>query len=440
MAASTQAPQQVPLKISIAPFPEGFEGDLDETFQQAVQLMEAYVEGNFLTGLILPPGSTLPTSDVGPIAMGGTWYFYDSVSGTYQPQSISAKVARNYAKNATYQIAQATAGTAGTFTLGAADTGTYDMVLSRATIAGVLSIAPDTGPPASGDSDYCAAAIKYTVGSTLVPTLAATDKFVHEHLVEASDIVMLQGEILTLGFSVYTNVPGTYSVYLCNGPRDASFIANFTIQAANVWQRVRVSGIPPMPVGVTGTWTNWAEGATGLRIGIVMAVGANFQTAAANTNKWIAGAFFGTSSNTNLCTATNNQFKISAVKLEASASATYCMVNSWEQDYHDATRYYWTGFNYQSMAGGAPFMMVSSGTNTAYGTELFPRRMCKAPNCVPYSWINKTAGNVSNMSTSTDVALATIPATPKGAGASVTVTSTKGDTLAAILVADARLT
>jgi hypothetical protein len=116
------------------------------------------------------------------------------------------------------------------------------------------------------------------------------------------------------------------------------------------------------------------------------------------------------------------------------------MVNSWEQDYHDATRYYWTGFNYQSMAGGAPFMMVSSGTNTAYGTELFPRRMCKAPNCVPYSWINKTAGNVSNMSTSTDVALATIPATPKGAGASVTVTSTKGDTLAAILVADARLT
>src|SRR5262252_1950132 len=164
------APQQVPLKISVAPFPEGFEGDLDETFQQAVQLMEAYVEGNFLTGLILPPGSTLPTTDQGPIAMGGIWYFYDPGSGQYLPQTISAKTARNYAKNATYQIAQLGAA----FTLAAADTNTYDMVLSRATVASVLAIAADTGPPASGDTDYCLGAIKYTVGPTLVPTLANT--------------------------------------------------------------------------------------------------------------------------------------------------------------------------------------------------------------------------------------------------------------------------
>ena len=435
MAASQQAPQQVPLKISIAPFPEGFDGDLDEYGQQLVQLMEAYIEGNFLTGLVLPPGSTLPTSDVGPIAMGGIWYFYDSVSGTYLPQSISAKISRNYAKNATYQIQQ----TGSAFTLGAADTNTYDMVLSRATVASVLAIADDVGPPTSGDSDYCLHAIKYTVGPTLVTTLASTDRFVHEHLIEGSDIVMIQGQTLTLGFSVYTNVPGTYSVYLTTGPRDASYVANFTVQTVNVWQRVKIAGIPAMPVGVTGTW-NFGEGTTGLRIGVVMAIGTQFQTATTNLNKWISGAFYGTANNSNLCGVVNNQLKISAIKLEASPSATYLTVSPFEADYAEATRYYFTTFSYQSVTAGIPLLLQSHSANNAVGSMLFGRRMCKVPNVVPYGWSSHAAGNVTNMSTGTDVVTATLPATPKGTGGAITTTSSKGDTFACLFTADARLT
>ena len=436
------APQQIPLKISVAPFPEGWEGDSDEYGQQLVQLMEAYVEGNFLTGLILPPGSTLPTTDQGPIAMGGIWYFYDATSGTYLPQSISAKVARNYAKNAVYQIAQATAGTAGTFTLGAGDTPTYDMVLSRATIASVLAIAPDTGPPASTDSDNCPSAIKYTVGPTLVPTLANTDRFVHEHLIEGSDIAMIQGETLTLAFSVFTNVPGTYSVYITNGARDVSFVANFTVQTASVWQRVRVTGIPALPVGTLGTWTTaFSEGATGLRIGVVMAIGTQFQTTAANTNKWISGAYYGTASNSNLCTVVNNQLKISAIKLEASPTATYCTVNSFEQDLHDAIRYYWTNFNYQVLNAGSAIQAIANVANNALFSVLFPRRMAKVPTVVPYGFSSYASGKVTNFSTATDYTVATIGATQKGiTGQPAGLTAAKGDVFAAFVTADARLT
>jgi hypothetical protein len=430
------APQQIPLKISVAPFPVGFQGDLDETFQQGVQLMAAYVQGNFLTGLILPPGSSLPTTDQGPIAMGGIWYFYDPVSGTYLPQSISAKLARNYAKNATYQIQQI--GSA--FTLGSGDTNTYDMVVSRATVASVLAIAPDTGPPASTDSDNCLSAIKYTVGPTLVPTLASTDRFVHEHLFEGSDVVMLQGEILTLAFSVFTNVPGTYSVYLCTGPRDASFVANFTVQTANVWQRVRITGIPAMPTATTGTW-NFGEGQTCLRAGVVMAIGSQFQTTSANTNKWIAGAFYGTASNSNLCTVVNNQLKISAVKLEASPSATYCTVNSFEQDFYDALRYYWTNFNYQVTNAGTALQAVANVANNALFTSLFPRRMAKIPTVVPYGFTSYASGKVTNFSTATDYAVATIGATQNGiTGQPTGLTAAKGDVFAAFVTADARLT
>jgi hypothetical protein len=157
------AQQVIPLNISIAPFPEGFQGDLDETFQQACILMEAFIQGNFLTGLILPPGSTLPTTDQGPIAMGGQWYFWDTASGQYLPQTVSVKLTKNFARNPIYQVQQS----GGTFTLASGVTKIYDCALARTTAANVLAIAPDTGPPASGDTDFIPSAIKYTVGPQL---------------------------------------------------------------------------------------------------------------------------------------------------------------------------------------------------------------------------------------------------------------------------------
>jgi hypothetical protein len=270
--------------------------------------------------------------------------------------------------------------------------------------------------------------------------LASTDRFVHEHLFEGSDVVMLQGEILTLAFSVFTNVPGTYSVYLCTGPRDASFVANFTVQTANVWQRVRITGIPAMPTATTGTW-NFGEGQTCLRAGVVMAIGSQFQTTSANTNKWIAGAFYGTASNSNLCTVVNNQLKISAVKLEASPSATYCTVNSFEQDFYDALRYYWTNFNYQVTNAGTALQAVANVANNALFTSLFPRRMAKIPTVVPYGFTSYASGKVTNFSTATDYAVATIGATQNGiTGQPTGLTAAKGDVFAAFVTADARLT
>src|SRR4029077_4481384 len=212
-------PQQLPLNISIAPFPEGFQGDMDETFQQATQLMKATVSGNFLTGLILPPGSTLPTNDQGPIAVGNVWYFWDPVSGQYLPQTVSTKAARNYVKNPVYQIQQ----TGSSFSLSATGTTkTYDMAQCRATQPNILSVSPDTGPLASVDTDYCPAAIRFNVGPSLLTTPAAGDWILHEHLLEGADIAMIQGETLSLSFSVFTNAPGTYSYALLSTGRDAT--------------------------------------------------------------------------------------------------------------------------------------------------------------------------------------------------------------------------
>ena len=138
--------------ISYAPFPEGFDGDMDETFQQSGQLATFYVNGNFLSGLYYPNGTTpmptLPTSDQGPIALNGVWYFWDPVTGQYLPQSSSVKPARNYAKNAMYQVQQL----GSSFNLSAAGViKTYDMALARITQPNILTIAVDVGPAASAE-------------------------------------------------------------------------------------------------------------------------------------------------------------------------------------------------------------------------------------------------------------------------------------------------
>jgi hypothetical protein len=428
--------------LSYAPFPEGFQGDMDETFQQSGQLATIYINGNFLTGLYYPVGTTppptLPTSDQGPVAIGGQWYFWDPVSGAYLPQSASVKPARNYAKNAFYQVRQ-TGDSFGTTSVGIASgiPLLYDMSQARVTVSNALSIALDVGPTASPDTDTLVSAIKYTVGPTLVPTLAATDLFAHEHLIEGSDIAGIQGEALSLAFSVWANQPGTFSAYLTNHGRDMSYIFPFTIATANQWTRIKINNIPAMPT-TSGTWT-FAEGQTGLYLGVVMAVGAQYQNI--TTKAWVSGFFAGTAQNTNYMTVVNNQMKITGIKLEASPTTTYLVANSFEQDLHDAIRYYYTTFNYQSTNAGIGIQATSWSANAILFSFLFPRRMCRNATVTPYGWTSKASGDVTNISTGADYPQApTSSGSQKGFNLAVSgVTATKGDVFACFVTADARL-
>lgn len=436
MSSGPSTSTQLPLNIGIAPFPEGFQGDMDETFQQACLLMEAFIQGNFLTGLILPPGSTLPTTDQGPIAMGGVWYFYNTTTGSYQPQTVPTKPAKNFAKNAIYQISQAGNWTpSAPLVITSPTTRHFDMAQSRVTANQVLSVYVEPGPPASADTDFIGTAINYIVGPTTITTPAAGDFFAHEHLIEGADLLPLQGEPLSLGFSVYTTTPGTYSAYLASSGRDESYTANFNVPTANTWTRIKIQGIPPLPTG--GTW-HFSEGVTGLYVGIAFAVGSQYQTT--TPNQWVSGFFGGTSSNNTMLGSVNNQMYITGLKLEASASCTPLSVNSFDTDYTDCIRYYWTSFTYQSTTSGVALSWAAYIVNGCLFSYVFPRRMAKAPTVTFYSWTTPAAGFVTNISTGPNQAVAAFGGYAKGfvvnpAG----LTSAKGDVYLAYITADARL-
>jgi hypothetical protein len=394
---------------------------MDETFQQAVSLMQAYLQGNFLTGLILPPGSALPSSDLGPIAMGGTWYFFDPGSGQYQPQSVPVKAPKNFARNPVYQVAQN--GT--TFSPGVGATNTFDMTLTRATVSGVLGVSADTGPAASPDNDDITTSIKYTVNN-IVASLASTDLFAHEHLFEGADLVPLQGQTLSLAFSVMVNAPGVYSAYLTSSGRDESIVFSFQVSTANVWQRIKIQGIPALPT--TGTW-HFGEGQTGLYFGVGFAVGTQWQTSI--TAAWHSAFLAGTASNANMMAVIGNTIKITGVKLEANPSCTPITVNNFDEDYNQVVRYFLTNFSYQSSSAGVPISLQAPKLGTWLANTIFARRMCKAPTVVPYGYQSFASGQITNFKggTAVDIPVANLAAVQKGISDSQTVGAGTGATI-----------
>jgi microcystin-dependent protein len=82
-------PVPLPVELVMGALPMGFQGNLQEYANAIVDNITATVEGTFLTGQI---GGPMPTSDIGPWANGDEWWFWDPVSGQYQPSDQGTPV------------------------------------------------------------------------------------------------------------------------------------------------------------------------------------------------------------------------------------------------------------------------------------------------------------------------------------------------------------
>lgn len=145
-------------------------------------------------------------------------------------------------------------------------------------------------------------------------SIAATDRANIMYLMEGIDFTRVAQRIFTYSFWAKYTKTGIYCLSFQNTAQDRSYIAEYTINASDTWEKVAVS-VAASPVA--GTW-NYTNG-IGLRISFVFAAGTALHTTA---NAWQTGTFYSTVNQVNGVDSTANNFKIDLVQLEEGSFAT----------------------------------------------------------------------------------------------------------------------
>lgn len=151
--------------------------------------------------------------------------------------------------------------------------------------------------------------------TTADASIAAGDVSAIYQVVEGFNARDLIGRTFTLSFWVRSSKTGIHCLSLRNAGQDRTYVAEYTVNAANTWEykTVTVSG----GLLTAGTW-NWTNGA-GVYLQFTLAAGSTYQTTA---GAWNTGSFFATANQVNCLDTIGNIFAITGVQLEVGSVAT----------------------------------------------------------------------------------------------------------------------
>lgn len=151
--------------------------------------------------------------------------------------------------------------------------------------------------------------------TTADTSIAAGNYYSLLQLLEGYNVRDLIGKPFTISFWVRSSKTGVHCIALTNSGADRTYVAEYTVDAADTWEYKKVT----VPVGLiaAGTW-DWAT-ARGLGLNFVLAASNTYHTTA---GAWQAGNFLATANQVNCLDTAGNVFAITGVQLEAGASAT----------------------------------------------------------------------------------------------------------------------
>ena len=267
----------------------------------------------------------------------------------------------------------------------------------------VHTVTQDTDVPTLAQAGYLFQNSYRANLTTPDTSIAAGDYCLIQQFVEGYNWAHLAQKPVTLSFWVKATLAGTYCVSIRSSGTDRSFVAQYTIDTTNTWER-KVIQIEASPS--SGTW-NYTNG-IGANISWAVAVGSTYHTTAGS---WQSGDFFGTSSQVNGTNTGATDFRLTGIML-SEGHLTDPEFSTFGKDFQAETkacqRYYEKSYD----------LTTNPGTVTAAGGWLFsgpvsaPRRISTpmkvrkrvAPAVVFYSTATGATG-VVNRDSSGDTAI-----------------------------------
>lgn len=226
--------------------------------------------------------------------------------------------------------------------------------------------------------------------TTADASLAATDYCMVFQSIEGHNWRHFAQRNLTLTFWVKSTKTGIHCVALTNGGLDRTFLAEYTVNAADTWEKKTIS-ITASPSA--GTW-DYTTG-IGIQLRFALAAGSNFHS----TTGWTTGNFVATANQVNCLDSTSNFFRVTGVKIESGSVATPWQHRPIELELAMCQRYYEIG-PYAIFSGD-----VTSGAGNYYCPVWFRTSKRVAPTIVSTDGSNSgfPAGAPATLTSNTEM-------------------------------------
>jgi hypothetical protein len=163
----------------------------------------------------------------------------------------------------------------------------------------------------------------------------------------------------TLSFWVKSSIVGTYAAYIFPDNTLRSYVAPYTINSANTWEKKTIT----IAGDTSGTWRT--DNGQGIQVSFALS-GTASSSATSTINQWFTGTYFAYSSGTNLATTNGATFQITGVQFEKGSAASAFEYRQYGQELALCQRYYWQA----SYPGGSYDVLVwaeSTTQGTFYG-------------------------------------------------------------------------
>ena len=208
--------------------------------------------------------------------------------------------------------------------------------------------------------------VKLTV-NTADASIASSDYSYYRQSIEGYNAAHLEfgtanAKTITVSFWVKSNLTGTYCITLHNNTFTRSYIAEYTIDSANTWEKKTIT----IAGDTTGTWTT--DNTRGLILHFALATGTDSQ----GSLGWQANAKLGSSSQINWLETTSNYINITGVQLEVGTEATPFEHRPYDMELPRCKRYYEKSYPIGTFAGSTVIAgRRQMGGNNVSGTTSF---------------------------------------------------------------------